>query len=127
MYYYAQRRCATRFTMIGSLLGRDGAARRRQNELIADLERSMPRLILLTMPPIPALGQFIAEHGYVYADRDGLDLSRADPYVQILCDPARPVPRIDWRIDLPVIEGAPTPRPVPPTAGGALRPQASSR
>ncbi|MBN1511638.1 MAG: glycosyltransferase family 39 protein [Phycisphaerae bacterium] len=94
-YYYARRRCAARFTMIGSLLGEDPAAGRRQSLLIEDLTRNRPRVILQAMPFIPAMEQFLRENGYTEAGRDydpANDIIRMRAYG----DPSRPIRPIDW-------------------------------
>ncbi len=95
IYYYSQRRCATRYTMIGSLLGEDAAARRRQSLLIDDLTRNRPRVIVQAMPFVPIMEQFLQKNGYEEAGRDydpANDIVRMRAYG----DPSRPVRRIDW-------------------------------
>jgi hypothetical protein len=95
IYYYSQRRCATRFTMVGSLLGEDPAARRRQSLLIDDLTRNRPRVILQAMPFIPPMEQFLQENGYTEAGHDYDPASRS-VRMYVYDDPSRPIRRIDW-------------------------------
>lgn len=93
MYYYADRRCASRFTMIGGLIGDDPATRQRQSLLLADLARHPPRVIVIKLskhnPPFPDLQRFLQKHRYVSAGRD-------PGRMEVLCDVERPIPRIDW-------------------------------
>lgn len=94
MYYYSGRRCASRYTMITHLAGKDQSAVLRRENLAHDLSRNRPRLILLiagkNMPFIPQLDQYIRENGFI---KVGEDPNR----MIVLCDPKRPVAPIDWR------------------------------
>jgi 4-amino-4-deoxy-L-arabinose transferase-like glycosyltransferase len=89
IYYYADRRCASRFTMIGGLLDEDEGSQRRRGLLLEDLARSKPRVILLARKPFPALHQFLLDHRYVSAGRDA-------GRMEVLCAMDRPLPAIDW-------------------------------
>jgi hypothetical protein len=91
-YYYADRRCASRYPMFGPLLPDDLEAAERREHLISDLEKHRPRLILLIAPhpPCQELQSFIKKHKYYTTGFDG-------PHgMEVLCDITRPIEPMDW-------------------------------
>lgn len=94
IYYYSQRICASRYTMVTHLAGDDSAAEQRREHLAQDLRDHKPRLILIiaakSTPFIPELDRFIRDHQYV---KVGEDPGR----MIVLCDPARLIATIDWQ------------------------------
>lgn len=89
MYYYSKRRCASRFTMIGGLLGEGRQVEVRRAQLIEDLTRTQPRVILVAKQPFAALQRFFIDHHYVSVGRD---VHR----MEVLCDLDHLIPSIDW-------------------------------
>jgi hypothetical protein len=89
IYYYSQRRSASRYTLSAPLRQDSPAARQRRARFIEDLERHRPRIIVLTQDPIPELDRFVGEHGYVAVGADGSRMF-------VLCDPDRPIAQLDW-------------------------------
>jgi len=90
-YYYSGRPCATRFTMNGALLGESESAYARRRLLVRDLAGNQPRLILIPFgrhPPCAELLEFIQERRYISVGRT--------ERMEILCDPERPIERINW-------------------------------
>lgn len=90
LYYYSDRRCATRFTMNGTLLDKGKTAHARRLLLLEDLVRNKPRLIVLCTPkpPFRALHQFFLDHKYISVVRT--------ERMELLCDLERPIAQIDW-------------------------------
>lgn len=64
VYYYAQRRCASRYTMITGLSEGYPGVESRRRTLLAELETARPRVILLLFdqPPFPGWKEFLDEH-----------------------------------------------------------------
>jgi len=62
IYYYSQRRCASRYTMITGLADNMPGAEKRRETLLKDLRANMPRLILVMFDqkPFPA---WLERHG----------------------------------------------------------------
>ena len=100
IYYYAKRRCASRYTMITGLAeGMSGAARRRKN-LLDDLQRDPPRLILVVFDedPFDEWKAFLRAHytepvGWDFHDKTG------EPIMFVLARKDRPIDAIDWNWD----------------------------
>ncbi|RME40122.1 MAG: hypothetical protein D6788_04060 [Planctomycetota bacterium] len=76
IYYYARRRCASRFTMITALQEGFPGVEERRRLLLKDLERHKPRLIcvLFDVPPWPEWKAFLRTYytepiGWDYHDR----------------------------------------------------------
>jgi len=99
IYYYSQRKGASRYTMVTHLAGDDSATEKRRRRLADDLRDHKPRLILIvaakTTPFIPQLDRFIREHQYV---KVGEDPGR----MIVLCDPKRPIATIAWQSQSPI-------------------------
>lgn len=97
-YYYSQRRCASRYTMVGGLLeGAIGAAERR-TILLEEMERNRPRLVFIVEPEFSELESFLKSN-YVFASAKPFDMDDADPRKRILVvltDRRNPVQPIDW-------------------------------
>ena len=91
IYYYGQRRCATRYPLATMLTAKDEKAAERRKGFLEDLKKNKPRLILIVKGTdfIPELNQFITQEKYQLA---GQDPGRMD----VLCSPNRPVQRIEW-------------------------------
>ena len=90
IYYYAQRRSASRYTLIAPLQQDSASAAQRRARFAEDLARTQPRLIMLTSAkPIPELDQFIRERGYIWVGQD-------EDRMVVLCDPDKPIEAIDW-------------------------------
>ena len=106
IYYYSQRRCASRYTMITALReGYAGAAQRRAT-LIAELEDSPPRLILVLgdQEPFDEWRAFLHRHyddpiGWDFGDRTG------EAIMFVLAARDRPVKPIDWNWDRSEVGG----------------------
>jgi hypothetical protein len=100
VYFYSGRRAATRYTMMAALTsGYPGFEQRRRN-LMEDLQRFRPRLILIIDPAFPELERFIKEN-YVQAAPglqfvDMHDLRPTEWVMQAVMDVRRPVRPIDW-------------------------------
>jgi hypothetical protein len=98
IYYYADRRCATRYTMNEPVAADRAGLEARQQLLMADLGAHHPRLILVSSsaaePPFAELDRFIRE-GYVFIGADAGQGPALLPRVQVLADAARPLPAID--------------------------------
>ncbi len=98
VYYYAKRRCATRYTMMTGLDAQHPDHVERRANVMADLQRHRPRLILVIDPAFPELHRFIVEN-YVQASPQFIDFHDerpTEPVMQALMDRTRPVAPIDW-------------------------------
>ena len=95
VYYYARRRCVSRFTMCGPLaVGARGYEGRRRI-LLDELRANRPRLVLLIDEEFPELRRFL-QANYVQA---GYDMDDHDPDAMImlaLMDKDRPVRLVNW-------------------------------
>jgi hypothetical protein len=92
VYYYAQRRCASRYTMITGLAeGYPGVVQRRQ-VLLDELTANPPRLVLLLFdqPPFPGWKEFLDEH---YGQPVGMDFHdrREEVIMFVLTRKDRPI------------------------------------
>lgn len=105
IYYYARRRCASRFTMITGLReGYRGAAERRA-QLIDDIRKDPPALIVLLFdqPPFPEWQSLLRELyqeepiGWDFHDQKG------EPIMAVLGLKNRTFPQIDWNWDRSMI------------------------
>jgi len=115
MYYYANRKCASRYTMITGLRVGDPTAAHRRKKLIDDLNRNLPRIIVVLFDekPFPEWSAFLKQHysiaiGWDCNDRYSARCDQPDPSWVIMIvyqDPARPVKPIDWNWDRKQVGG----------------------
>jgi hypothetical protein len=106
IYYYAQRRCASRYTMITGLSsGMRGAEDRRQI-LLGELRVTPPRLIVVLFDeqPFDEWKTFLHEH---YGEPVGWDFhdEKGDPIMFVLARKDRPIAAIDWNWDRSSVGG----------------------
>ncbi|MEE9294729.1 MAG: glycosyltransferase family 39 protein [Phycisphaerae bacterium] len=97
-YYYAHRRCASRYTMVGGLADDARGASDRRRILLDELAAAKPRLVLIVQPEFPELKAFLNSR-YVLAGPSPLDRHdfRPEKIIMVaLMDPNRPVKPIDW-------------------------------
>jgi len=100
IYYYAGRRCASRFTMVTGLRAAYAGAEQRRALLLDDLTRHRPRLILILSDEDP-FDEWVRFLHTRYGDPIGWDFHDLEghPIMFVLADPARPVRPIDWNWD----------------------------
>jgi len=106
IYYYAKRRCASRYTMITGLQkGMRGADRRRQI-LMSELRAAPPRLIVLLFDeePFDEWKAFLDDY---YGQPVGWDLhdKTRKPIMFVLARKDRPIESINWDWDRSQIGG----------------------
>lgn len=106
IYYYANRRCASRYTMLTGVSARMPGADRRRQLLLDDLRRDPPRLILVLFdePPFQEWLDFLNEH---YGDPVGWDFHdrTRKPILFVLARKDRPVKSINWDWDRAFVNG----------------------
>ena len=95
VYYYSQRRCASRYTMIGSLVKTARGHQERRRILLRELRANRPRLVLLLAPQYEELRRFL-ESNYDYAGADRDDRNPNEPIMIVLMDKERPIEMVDW-------------------------------
>ncbi len=107
IYYYAQRRCASRYTMITGLGDNMSGAKQRRAVLMDELRADPPRLILVVFnqKPFPEWKAFLDEYygepiGWDFHDRTG------EAIMLVLCHKDKPVRQIDWNWDRSSITAA---------------------
>ena len=106
IYYYAQRTCASRYTMLTGLRsGYAGHAQRRAT-MLREIAERRPRLILVVLgeESFPEWSQFLPTH-YDAVGWDFRDRPPHDPILMILCDRERPIAEIDWNWDRTSVGG----------------------
>lgn len=101
IYYYADRRCASRFTMITGLRESFRGAQQRREQLLHDLRANPPAVILLLfdLPPFPEWKAFLDEH---YQPQPiGVDFHdhKRQPIMLVLGRKGREFPNINWDWD----------------------------
>lgn len=106
IYYYAERRCASRYTMItGIAAGLTGADRRREI-LMGELRQDPPRLIIVLFDeqPFPAWTSFLSEQ---YGEPIGWDFHdrTRKPIMFVLAHKDQPIEPIDWDWDRSAVGG----------------------
>ncbi|MBI4719298.1 MAG: hypothetical protein HY763_15995 [Planctomycetes bacterium] len=106
IYYYARRRCASRYTMVTGLRsGYRGHAERRA-VMLEEIARRRPRLILVVLgeEAFAEWSSFLLTRydavGYDFRDRPP-----HDPILMVLCDRERPVETIEWNWDRAAVGG----------------------
>jgi len=107
IYYYSQRRCASRFTMITGVQSGYAGADRRRETLIAELEERLPRLILVLFDerrPWDEWKAFLRKH---YGDPIGWDFHdrTREPIMFVLARKDQPVEPINWDWDRSQVGG----------------------
>lgn len=102
IYYYARRRCASRYTMLTGLRRNYAGAAQRRAILVADLKASLPRLVLVLQDEeeiqecVPLLHEYYGQPiGVDFADCTG------EPIMFVLAAKDRPVKTVaanfwDW-------------------------------
>jgi len=95
VYYYSQRRCASRFTMAGPLAESAYGHEERRRVLLEELQARRPRLVMLVEPEFEELKRFL-QANYVKAGMDMDDDAPDVPIMLTLMDRTRPVELVDW-------------------------------
>ncbi len=98
VYYYADRRCASRYTMVGALADDTRGGDERREVLLRELARRRPRIVIIVEPEFPRLKAFL-EQNYQLASPRGVDRDDDNPdkiVMVALMDVDRPVSPIDW-------------------------------
>ncbi len=100
IYYYAKRRCASRFTMITGLQSGYAGADQRRRILMAELEERPPRLIVVLFDekPFDEWRAFLSKHygepiGWDFHDRTG------EPIMFVLARKDQVIEPINWNWD----------------------------
>ncbi len=105
VYYYADRRCGSRFTMITGLSRSYRSVEGRREIMLSDLSKTMPRVILVLFdePPFPTWQTFLTTH----YDPVGLDThDRTGKHIMyVFARKDRPIEQIDWEWDRNEIGG----------------------
>lgn len=100
IYYYADRRCASRFTMLAGIHHGYAGFERRRNLLMADLRRAMPTVILVLFdePPFEEWTAFLHEH---YSEPVGWDFKDGtqEPIMFVVTRKDSPILPIEWSWD----------------------------
>jgi len=101
VYYYSDRRCASRYTMITGISSRYESAQNRREILMRELQEDPPRVIIVLFDeaPFAKWKQFLDRH---YGQPVGWDFDDKDPKSAIMFVMAakdRPIPSIDWDWD----------------------------
>ncbi len=102
IYYYSQRRCASRFTMIGALNSRYPGSEERRRIMVQEIRNRRPRLILVLLgeEAFPEWTEFLPTR-YDDVGYDFRPTPPHDPILMLLCDRDRPIAEIDWESHLP--------------------------
>lgn len=120
IYYYAKRRCASRYTMITGLSAGMRGAEQRREILLEELEAAPPRLIVVLFDeqPFDAWRDFLHRH---YGEPIGWDLhdTTREPIMFVLARKDAPVRSLDWDWDRSSVGGWDPNRPVSTLDGGA--------
>ncbi len=116
IYYYAQRRCASRYTMITGLGGDDPGAQTRRKRMLDDLQQNRPRVIVVLFDekkPFPAWQNFLRKHygvavGWDCHDRYSSTCASPNPkhvIMLVFVDKTQPIPIMDWSWDRSEVGG----------------------
>jgi len=107
IYYYSGRRCASRHVMLVGLEEGSRNLELHRRQLISDLRRNLPRVILVLFdhPPFPEWKAFLDEHygepvAFAFDERD-----RTQVIMFVFADPRRPIETVDWNWDRTVEGG----------------------
>ncbi len=106
IYYYANRRCASRYTMITGLGEGYPGFQARRAMMLAELRRRQPRLILVLFDerPFDEWVAFLKEH---YSDPIGWDLNdrTGERIMFVVARKDAPVAPVDWNWDRSSVGG----------------------
>ncbi len=106
IYYYSGRRCASRYTMITGLQTGHAGAERRRAELLEELERRLPRIIMVLFDEKPFDGwlAFLERH---YGEAVGVDRHDMNdgPIMLVFARRDQPIEAIDWNWDRSEVGG----------------------
>jgi len=95
IYYYAGRRCATRFTMIEAVSAEREGVERRRDQFMEDFVANRPRVVLITEAPFAEFMHYLQQE-YQEAGWDRGAGADRPPRMQVLTDRRRPIVSIDW-------------------------------
>lgn len=98
IYYYAGRRAASRYTMVGALLDTATGHAARRETLLTELAARRPRLVLITEREFDELARFLQAH-YWQAGPRAVDNKDDNPQIailRVLMDRQNPIESIDW-------------------------------
>ncbi|NOT00128.1 MAG: hypothetical protein HOP29_05830 [Phycisphaerales bacterium] len=95
IYYYANRRCASRYTMIGALERGAVGFESRREVLLNELENSRPRMMLFVEPGFEFLMPLLDTY-YAPAGIDGDDRDPTRPILLVWALRDRPVRDVPW-------------------------------
>lgn len=106
IYYYAQRRCASRYTMVTALRSGYAGHEERRAIMLNEIEKHRPRLILVVLgeESFPAWKEFLPTR-YDPVGWDFRDRAPHDPILMVLCDRERPIGPIEWNWDRSSVGG----------------------
>lgn len=112
IYYYADRRCASRYTMITGLQTGMRGAEERRRIMMQELRAAPPRLILVLFDEKP-FDEWVAFLDEYYGQAVGVDYHdrTGRPIMFVFARKDRPIESIDWDWDRSRIGGS-TPGPV---------------
>ena len=106
IYYYSGRRCASRYTMITGLGAGYAGVEKRRKILIEELERRLPRLILVLFDeePFEEWQEFLLQYytdpvGWDFHDRTG------ERIMFVVTRKDDPIESIDWDWDRSMVTG----------------------
>lgn len=106
IYYYSKRRCASRFTMITGIGEGYPGADKRRTEMMNDLRRNPPRVILVMFDenPFEAWKAFMK---FYYGDPVGWDFNdrTGKPIMFVVVRKDAPIESIDWNWDRSSVGG----------------------
>lgn len=106
IYYYAERRCASRYTMITGLGAGYSGVKRRRTILLEELERRLPRVILLLYDEeffFEELQTFLHRY-YIAVGADLNDRTRIR-FMLVIARKDNPIDSIDWDWDRSLVTG----------------------
>ncbi len=101
IYYYSGRRCASRYTMITGLAAGMPKVEQRRRTLIEDLERHLPRVIIVLFDekPFKEWLAFLEAHYGPAVGVDYHDQYQSDPIMFVFARKDRPIRQINWDWD----------------------------
>ena len=110
IYYYSERKCASRYTMITGVQGAYSGMEARRRIMMEELNERMPRLILVVFDerleenPFPEWVSFLREH---YSEPIGWDFGDRNrkPIMFVVAHKDRPVEAINWDWDRREVRG----------------------